>query len=70
MLGIICLECRGTNGITAAPLEHLIIAMPERGFFFVETLQRPVVPFIQSPVRFNRKMHLVHFIQDQPQRTD
>ena len=69
MLGVVCRKSRGTNGITAAPLEHLLIAMPECGFFLVETLQRAVMALVQSPVRLDRKMHQVHLFKDQPKRS-
>ena len=70
MLWIRHVKSRGANSIAPAPLQHLIIAVLECGFLFVEALQCPVVPFIQPPIRLHWQVHLVHLVENQPQSAD
>src|SRR5208337_620142 len=57
---------RGANIITPAPEFHLLLAVPRCRFSFVETLQRPVMSFVEPPVALNWNPHEVHLVQHDP----
>ena len=65
MTGIVEGQGLGANVIAPAPELHLLGPVPLGGLLLIETLQRPVVTFVESPMTGDREPGEVHLRQRQ-----
>ena len=60
----------GWRVITAAPQQHLGVAVFGGGFGLVEALQGAIMAFVEAPVDGGGQPHAVHFVEGQPEGAD
>ena len=70
MVRIVRVEGGRWSGVAATPDLDLFRAVRGRGLGLVEPLERAVVTFVQPPGAFDRHPHLVHLVENDPERAD
>ena len=67
---IASLQGRRRSVVTASPDQDLLVAVLACHVRLVESLQGPVMPFIEPPVFDHRQPGAVHFVEREPQGAD